>query len=247
MDMKQNKPSISLYRYPHPSVLGQWIYVGQTNNIIRRDGLHRYGKSSFGRRFIKLFPDTLLPKLEVFDGPFLDKQEADWAEIESMFKHHTWCGYPNGMNLTLPGSQNYKDMGSIGGRRMSRKDRVRIARLGGLVGGRKGGQATNATTEGRKGNGGRLGGKNQPHQIHVKNGITTGYAHKKNGTGIFNRTLEQGIANARKGGLISGNKNADKPGYMTSLLCKRWNINRNRPCICGHHKNVKSPGIPDVL
>jgi hypothetical protein len=49
----------TLYRYQHPHDSARFVYVGQGGN---RDRQHRSGKSSFGRRFKKQFPDAVLPQ-----------------------------------------------------------------------------------------------------------------------------------------------------------------------------------------
>ena len=91
-----------LYRYPHPIIPGKWLYVGQG---AKRDAAHRAGKTSFGRRFKRLFPGTSLPKPIRWEEPAKSQAEVNEAEIVSMFRYHSWYGYPGGMNLTLPGSQ----------------------------------------------------------------------------------------------------------------------------------------------
>jgi hypothetical protein len=102
----------TLYRYPHPHDPTRFIYVGQGPN---RDAQHRSGKSSFGRRFKKIFPGVELPhsvreQIEVTDYVALNEEETIW-----MFWYHTWRGYLDGMNLVLPGSLDYKNMGKLGG------------------------------------------------------------------------------------------------------------------------------------
>jgi hypothetical protein len=102
-----------LYRYPHPYDSSKFIYCGQGS---RRDSRHRSGKSSFGRRFKKQFPGVELPQpireeIEVWDQFELNELETIW-----MFRFHTWRGYQGGMNVTLPGSDDYKSMGSLSGR-----------------------------------------------------------------------------------------------------------------------------------
>ena len=80
-----------------------------------------------------------------------------------------------------------------------------IARLGGLVGG----QATNATTGGRKGNGGRAS--------------------------ILKMTTAMRIVAGLKGGKATANK----PGFLAEIgriaRCKHWQIDCGKPCICGKH------------
>lgn len=89
-----------LYRYPHPTQLNKFVYVGQGPN---RDKAHRYGKTSFGRRFKALFPNISLPVpvkeiVDVENQSHLNDLETIW-----MFRFHTWHGYDGGMNLVVPG------------------------------------------------------------------------------------------------------------------------------------------------
>ena len=100
-----------LYRYPHPTEVGKFIYVGQGKN---RDQAHRAGRTSFGRRFKRDFPKDLLPKptkeiVEIESQLELNELETIW-----MFQYHTWCGYPGGMNLTFPNSADYSNMNALG-------------------------------------------------------------------------------------------------------------------------------------
>jgi hypothetical protein len=101
-----------LYRYPHPQDPTRFIYVGQG---AKRDPIHRRGISSFGRRFKRLFPNVELPQpireqIEV-------QNQADLNEEETirMFLYHTWHGYPDGMNIGLPGIVDYSVLGRAGG------------------------------------------------------------------------------------------------------------------------------------
>jgi hypothetical protein len=99
-----------LYRYPHPEDPTKFLYCGQG---LRRDKDHRSGKSSFGRRFKKLFPDIGLPQpirseVEVVDQENLNTMETAWMVLYQTL--HLF----GGMNLTLPGSDDYKNMGRLG-------------------------------------------------------------------------------------------------------------------------------------
>lgn len=109
-----------LYRYPHPYDANKFIYCGQGSE---RDGEHRSGRSSFGRRFRRRFPGVELPQpireqVEIASQFELNELETMW-----FFIYHTWWGYEGGMNLTVPGSSDYKNMSRIG------------APLGGRIGG----------------------------------------------------------------------------------------------------------------
>jgi hypothetical protein len=99
-----------LYRYPHPHDPSRFIYVGQG---LKRDVIHRNGREHFGKRFKKKFPNTDLPqpireRVEVSDQLELNELETIW-----MFQYHTWRGYDGGMNLTFPGSADYKNLGRL--------------------------------------------------------------------------------------------------------------------------------------
>jgi len=115
-----------LYRYSHPFDTSRFIYVGQETNLKKsRDRKHREGVSSFGRRFKKLFPGVELPKpirrkFEVNNHIELNELETIW-----MFRFHTWRGYEGGMNLTLPGSKNYKELAKLGGL-LGGRERIRL-------------------------------------------------------------------------------------------------------------------------
>jgi hypothetical protein len=156
----------TLYRYPHPQDPTRFIYCGQGP---KRDGDHRFGRTSFGRRFKKMFPDAELPQpvreqVEVEDQIELNVEETIW-----MFRYHTWHGYSGGMNLTRPGSDDYINLGKIAGRIASENGQIQALRQGCSEGGR-----------------------------------ITGYKHKENKTGIFSRTPEKILEDAKKGGLVAG-------------------------------------------
>jgi len=107
-----------IYRYPHPNDPAQFIYVGQERREGKRDRDHRSGKSSFGRRFKHIFPDTELPQPIRKEVIVPDVLTLNGEEIIWMFQYHTWHGYPGGMNLTMPGSHDYKNFAHLGGRRV---------------------------------------------------------------------------------------------------------------------------------
>jgi hypothetical protein len=117
---------IYFYRYPHPTISNQYIYVGQTKYPKIRDKSHRLGNEHFGRRFTQRFPEVSLPPMDIgWHNPVEDPLEAKLIEIEGIFKFHTWRGYPNGMNVTLPGLEDYDNMGRVGGA------------IGGIIAGKK--------------------------------------------------------------------------------------------------------------
>jgi len=99
-----------LYRYPHPSKDGVWIYVGQGP---KRDAEHRRGASSFGRRFRKLFPGISLPQPIREQITITNQYELNEEEIIRMFQYRTWCGYSDGMNRSLRYAQDFAVIGEI--------------------------------------------------------------------------------------------------------------------------------------
>ncbi len=96
-----------LYRYPHPTEDGKFMYVGQG---AKRDSKHRLGKSSFGRRFNRAFPTFELPQPIREEIDVENQQELNELETIWMFQYHTWHGY-GGMNLIFPGSLDYQVLG----------------------------------------------------------------------------------------------------------------------------------------
>jgi len=272
-----------LYRYPHPDDVSRFIYCGQG---ARRDRDHRSAKSSFGRRFQKKFPGVELPQpirevVEVVDQVHLNHLETAW-----MILYKTLHIFEDGMNLLLPGSTDYQNIGVMGGlvsgpasKRgkiaifgMTQQDRRAAslkafetntknksglfgrtsdqisedARKGGNVGGPIAGRRhrDNKTgvcgrspekraADGSKGlraliamnpehqkAAGRRGGRMQPHEAKVRGGRLGGLA------GSYEDKV--------RAGRISGQK-AVASGQLASALCRRWNINRNKPCVCGQH------------
>jgi hypothetical protein len=201
-----------LYRYPHPCDQTKFIYCGQG---AKRDAKHRYGRSSFGRRFKKLFPDVDLPQpireqVEVSGQLELNELETIW-----MFRFHTWRGYPDGMNLTLPGSDDYKAMAnlgaSLGGKSQSREAKVIGGRIQGSIQGRKNVESGQIQSLGR------IYGR-----IEVKSGllerIRTPEHQSKAAAEAGRKALESGQIQAlgRKQGLISGRK-AVESGHLSRI------------------------------
>jgi hypothetical protein len=201
---------IYLYRYPDPTNPNRWIYVGQTRNKRHRDSHHRKGSTSFGRRFKVKFAGHQLPKpdyFEVFENP----QNANFSEVVNIFKLHTWRGY-GGMNLELPGFQNYAEFTKLAGAiAVQTGQLLRVASLGGKIGGKIAGKI--AVETGQLKSVAHLGGK-------VSGSLTGDKAPWKKITGK-----------------LLGDRNA-KSGLLIKALCQRWNINRGKICTCGDHKNV---------
>ena len=176
-----------LYVYPHPHDPGKFLYVGQERTEGKRDKLHRAGKTSFGRRFLRGFPGVELPQPIRREVLMLDTLVLNEEETIDMFRFHTWRGYPGGMNLLFPGSIDYQVMGKIGG--------PIGGRISGCIQGRKrveSGQIfTIATPEGSS-----------------KGGRKT----LENKTGIHGRTPEQMTEDRRISGRI-----AVESGHLASL------------------------------
>jgi hypothetical protein len=195
----------TLYRYPHPYDPSRFIYVGQGP---KRDEAHRSGRSTFGRGFKKLFPGVELPQpvreqVEVSDYIQLNEEETIW-----MFKYHTWRGYDGGMNLTVPGSTDYKNLGKIAGHIASKTGQIQAL------------AARNHTPEHQAAAGRKAGLK--PCSVNGKNHMA--------------RVGRTG-AGGRKGGPIGGRKTALIPGHMAragsiggrtgASLHLRWHVKRN--------------------
>jgi hypothetical protein len=241
----------TLYRYPHPKDATKFIYVGQGFN---RDKDHRSGIQGFGKRFRKRFPNEILPEpikeqIEVFSQLELNEEETIW-----MFRFHTWRGYPDGMNLTFPGSVDYKNVGKIGGQIAVDTGQIQeLAKsgIGGRIGIRK--QSREAKVAA-----GRLGGFAQPREAKVKGGRRsfelygswgTTEGRRKAGLKVNKLYPNLAVENGRKArkmnpestilaGKKGGRKNVET-GWIQRLAritnCLRWNIRRGKPCVCGEH------------
>jgi hypothetical protein len=204
-----------LYRYPHPHIEGKWIYVGQTLAKKRnaRDKSHRRGGLGFGANFKRRFPGIELPQPTREIVEVENQLELNGLEIVWMFQYHTWHGYEGGMNLTLPGSQDYKKISSLAGN-ISGRMNVENGHLDRI---RKLPQTIAASIE----NGKRLGRwavqsgllarireLPQSKAAMSRSGKINGRKSKENKTGLFSLTLEQKQAAGRKGGPIGGRATA---------------------------------------
>lgn len=221
--MRQPAMIVHLYRYSHPFIPEKFLYVGQGP---KRDKVHRAGNSSFGRRFIKRFPDTSLPQPVRWTEPATDHLEANNAETVAMFRYHTWHGYSGGMNLTLPSSTDYENIGAIGGRKVVESGQ--IASLG-KIQGRKNSENGHLALISRKesqGKGGKTQGRN-----NVKNGHLAIIASK--GGKVSGKI--QGRKNAYDGHLASIRSKENSAKGARKANCLRWNIRRGKPCVCGNH------------
>jgi hypothetical protein len=129
------------------------------------------------------------------------------------------------------------EMGKIGGRiggriggpiairKISRDAKVRGGRKSGLIQGRRNAESGHMRALGLSGIGARIGGKISGPVLGRKN-VESGhlaYISKKGGQVAGRKAAKSGqlARTASKGGCIS--------------TCKRWNIDRGKPCICGKH------------
>lgn len=241
----------TLYRYPHPLIEGRWLYVGQGPD---RDARHRLGTKGFGKRFKKFFPGVELPQpiketFEVADQLELNELETIW-----MFRFHTWRGYVGGMNQTIPGSADYKDMSLIGsriggqrffelyGRPGSKEDHLRGSKkrgpILGSIYGPKNAASGQMAALGRSGVGGRIGGRVSAERGHCARiarlgGLAVSHEDQIR-AGLVNKESGQASKLGSKYGKIYGRKNVED-GTLIKANCTRWNIRRGKPCICGKH------------
>ncbi len=166
----------TLYRYPHPQDPTRFIYVGQGP---KRDNEHRSGRSSFGRRFKVDFlgaelPQPIREQIEVSNQLELNEEETIW-----MFRFHTWRGYFGGMNLTLPGLQDYKQITALAGAASVKSgkgifavnyDKGKGGRAGGKIAGRiavKSGRIKTLATPESLRKGGQIQGRNNVENGHI--------------------------------------------------------------------------------
>jgi hypothetical protein len=199
---------VHLYRYPHPFIRDKWLYVGQGT---KRDKDHRSGRSSFGFRFRKLFPNIPLPSPVKWQEAVENQFDANRAETVAMFHYHTWRGYIGGMNLSLPGSRDYEKMAQYNGhlqgcRNAENGHMAKIQRIGCGIGNQA------QPLEAKK-----LGGKTQGIQ-----NVKSGHINRMHCLAASSRLTEPlGF----------------RAGILRAALCQRWNINRGKPCACGKHSD----------
>jgi hypothetical protein len=232
-----------LYRYPHPYDATKFIYCGQG---ISRDYFHRIGRTSFGSRFKKKFPGIELPQpireqVEVENHLELNELETIW-----MFQYHTWRGYEGGMNLTFPGSVDYKTLGKIGGliggpiggciqgrRNVESGQIASIRGIGGLIGGLIAGRiaAEKGQIQAVGYLGGRISGRKSVEngrlaQLREKNSeegvfLAVGRKHAENKTGVCGISKER----LREQGLKCGRKHIES-GHAFRLPHLRWHVSK---------------------
>ena len=186
-----------LYIYPHPFVSGQWLYVGQG---AKRDLDHRHAHSGFGRRFRKTFPGVELPRPVRWIVEVMNRFDLNDEETIAMFRYKTWRGYAGGMNITLPGSTDYINMGRIA---VQRGEMDRIRNL----------PQTKAAQ----------------HEVGRVNGAIQGRKMVQSGQLAYIRTLPQSKTGCRLGGHTQGRKNTES-GHLATVQRIgrhiRWHINR---------------------
>jgi hypothetical protein len=227
----------TLYRYPHPYDPARFVYVGQGPN---RDKNHRSGKLDFGLRFKNRFPDVELPQpikeqIEVSSQLELNEEETIW-----MFRYHTWRGYPDGMNLTFPGSHDYKVMGVLGGSAYRKFGHPgnKNAHLNLTFEARsKGAKRRNEIYAEFAVEIGRRSGQKNVESGHIQAlGRKQGRKLVETGVLASYRTPEHQAEACRARNAIHGNPQT-KEGSLKGA-CGFWNIKRNKPCTCGMHKEL---------
>lgn len=202
-----------LYCYPDPTSPNRYLYVGQGKN---RDSCHRSGRTAFGRRFKQKYPAHILPSPVRWVVNVSNQNELNEEETIAMFVKRTWCGY-GGMNLSLPGSQDYCRAGTLAARLWDADHQVRCGKLGGKARVASGQFAKLKTFEhqSRAGViggkvGGKIGGKVQGHRNamipgHMKllgtlgDSTNAGRKTYQNRTGIFAMTAAAKKLASQKG------------------------------------------------
>jgi hypothetical protein len=182
----------TLYRYPHPHDTNKFLYVGQERGRKRRDAAHRSGREGFGRRFKEAFPGVYLPKPVSEILEFKSQVELNELETIWMFKFHTWHGYEGGMNLTIPGSTDYTEMGKLGSAVIRRTGHA--SRLGKKYG---------------KTNGRKLVDWNRENKFDLLPQVIE--ARKRNAKTMGDEMVKSGklLKIASMGGKVGGRKNAE--------------------------------------
>lgn len=228
-----------IYRYPHPTNPGVFLYVGQERKEGSRDKAHRSAKTPFGRRFIKKFPNTILPlpiRRKIYVEDFQTINEEETIDI---FRFHAWYAY-GGMNLTLPSSQDYLNAARLGGianitltdalaRNRTSAHQRKAGKLGGAA------NRINCIALGH------LQGKINVENGHLKRIRTPDHQRK-----AFAAILAKNPNHQSEAGKAGGRKTQDSGQLLKAAIkggtaqapitnCLRWNIQRNKPCSCGKH------------
>jgi hypothetical protein len=216
-----------LYRYPHPHDSTQFVYVGQG---MKRDVYHRKGNDGFGRRFKKRFPGVELPRpireeIEVRNQLELNEIETIW-----MFQYHTWRGYEGGMNLTFPGSDDYKNLGRLSFELRTGIHAPEMYGVGGRIGGKIGGRKT-ASIPGHMARAGHISGR-----MNVENGHILALGLWSIESGHLRNLQLQNIGSKRtdeqRANISTSLKGANNPGWgkklSTEHLAKISKANKGR-------------------
>lgn len=233
---------ITIYKYPHPLEAGKWLYTGQTVNLTARDKRHHKATEGFGSRFKKMFPGVQLPKPDFQEVEVASHLEANFEETVAIFRNHTWYGQ-GGMNVTLPGSSDYKNLGRMGGVIGGRKSaesghmvRIRTPESltkGGLIQGRKNAESGHMVRIQKIGAslGGLINGRKNAESGQIQtlgktNGFVQGRKNVESGHLVRVRELPQSII-ARH---AAGRKNVES-GHLArariTALHSRWHTRRN--------------------
>lgn len=264
----------TLYRYPHPHDPTRFIYVGQGPN---RDADHRLGKKGFGLRFKNKFlgvelPQPIREQVEVIDQLELNELETIW-----MFRYHTWRGYPDGENLVLPGSADYRVLGKIGGFKTSlipghlskvgKKSfdlhgspaTIESCSKGGKIQGQINVQSGHMSAIGREWGrkaveSGQIKTLATPESC-AKGGRVAGQITAKERTGIHGRSLQQKTEDACKGGKVAGQKTFENrtgihgvPAQQRLENCSKGGKVSGRTNVeSGHMERIRSLIPPEVM
>lgn len=225
-----------MYRYTDPTDSSKTLYVGQGP---KRDYDHRSDRTSFGRRFNKRFPGVDLPQPIRWTVEVTDQLELNELETIAMFQFHSWRGYEGGMNLMLPGSTDYKNLGRFTMSLLTAEEKSARGRKAGAIGGLKGGPIAAALHQ--KNGTGIFGLTTEERQENAqKGGHVAGTQNKELKIGIFAPVMlgVGGRIGGKIGGRIQGRKYGQLGGTIGARIttCLRWRVRRGKDCICGKHQ-----------
>ena len=222
-----------LYRYPHPLDASKFIYCGQG---AKRDTDHRSGKSSFGRRFAKTFPSIALPQpiretVEVVDQAHLNALETAWMVVYNTWHKHS----TEAMNLLFC-STGYKRLIDFVSPETRRRNGLKVGRAA-VESGQLMSMRSQLTKEQKQKASSAAARKCKERQIGI-------FALTKELQSEFGRRAGQ--KNVESGWAATLGKQNVESGQIAALgrtgvggrtgNCFRWNIRRNKPCVCGRHK-----------
>ena len=201
-----------IYRYPHPIESGKYLYVGQDSRG-KRDREHRSGKTSFGRRFAKLFPGIILPIPETRMVCVENVVLLNLEETQDIFKYKTWHEQ-GGMNLCLPGSADYKQSGSLGNREGKRSGGRRSMKI----------QLAKFTPE-QWAERGRKASLKIPVEQRRNSARKGGLMAWRNGSITLDHQIKAGRIGGAICGPIQGRKNVES-GQVFKIPHIRWHVKR---------------------